>query len=332
MSAQWSSTKLSELMQSYQEVSVLLAACELDVFALLAKDPVDAATAARTLGTDPRGTTILLNALAGMGLLVKSGDLYTPAPGVADILSASGPRSLLAIAQHRANCHRNWAQLARVVKTGKPARKEPSIRGEAADYASFIEAMDNVSRVIAPEVVEQLPPLQFNHILDIGGASGTWTIAFLRRYPNARATLFDLPKVLPQATARLTAANLMDRVRLVGGDFNADPLPPGADLAWLSAIIHQMSREENRRLYLSIFKALNPGGRLLIRDHVMDATRTKPLSGVLFAVNMLVNTETGNTFTFDEIAEDLRSVGFLAPELLRNEDSMHCIVQARKPE
>jgi SAM-dependent methyltransferase len=294
--------------------------------------PLDSDATAKAIQGDPRATTILLDALAALGLLVKQDDKYSSAPGTTEFLAAGGKSSMLAMAQHQANCLRNWAQLARVAKTGKPARREPSVRGEAADYAAFIEAMDNVSRTIAPRLVAQLPELEFSHLLDVGGASGTWTISFLERYPNAKATLFDLPKVIPQATTRLTAANMLARVRLVGGDFTCDPLPPGADLAWVSAIIHQMSREDNRKLFRSVFAALNPGGQILIRDHVMDSTRTKPVAGALFAINMLVNTETGATFTFDEICEDLKSAGFAAPELLRMEDTMHCVIRARKSE
>ena len=75
-----------------------------------------------------------------------------------------------------------------------------------ADYASFIEAMDNISAPVAADVVRELGPLSFRHMLDVGGASGSWTIAFLRAYPNATATLFDLPQVMPQADARLSPA------------------------------------------------------------------------------------------------------------------------------
>ncbi len=326
----WKPDELSELMRTYQAACVVLAGCELNLFESLAAKPLSNADLAAAAGGDLRGITTLADALAAMGLLTKSQGTYSLAGGVEDVLTGSGNRSMLAMAQHQANCLRAWADLARVARTGRPHRKEPSVRGEAADYAAFIEAMDNISRVTAPQVIGALPAIKFAHLLDVGGASGTWTIEFLKRYPQAKATLFDLPKVLPQATARLTAAGLLSRVRLVGGDFMVDSLPPGADLAWVSAIIHQMSRDECRRLYASVFNALSAGGRILIRDHVMDATRTKPASGALFAINMLVNTETGGTFTFDEIAEDLKAAGFSAPELMHFEETMNCIVSATK--
>ena len=86
-------------------------------------------------------------------------------------------------------------------------------------------------------------------------------------------------------------------------------LPGGADFAWVSAICHQHSRQHNRELFAKVYQALVPGGRIAIRDIVMEPCRTQPRDGALFAINMLVNTETGGTFTFEEYAEDLRAAG-----------------------
>ncbi|MEN6426385.1 MAG: methyltransferase, partial [Phycisphaerales bacterium] len=232
--------------------------------------------------------------------------------------------------RHQANCLRRWAQLARVVRTGRPAERAPSIRGEAADCESFIGAMNNFSETVAPQVVAKLMPLRFERMLDIGGASGTWTIAFLLAVPDATAVLFDLPQVTPLARERFARAGLADRVTLVAGDYNTDPMPGGADFAWLSAIAHQNSREENRALYAKIHAALAPHGVLVIRDVVMDAGRTWPPAGAMFAVNMLVGTEGGGTFTFDEFREDLASAGFAQIELIHRDEGMNSLVKAAK--
>ena len=156
-------------------------------------------------------------------------------------------------------------------------------------------------------------------------------MAFLRACPAATATLFDLPHVIPMARRRLAAAGMNKRVRLVPGDFMTDPLPRGADLAWVSAIAHQNSRAENRALFTKVFKALMPGGRIAIRDILMDPTRTRPVAGALFAVNMLVATEGGGTFTFGELREDLAAAGFTQARVRRRDETMNCIVVAKKP-
>jgi predicted O-methyltransferase YrrM len=191
--------------------------------------------------------------------------------------------------------------------------------------------MHNISAPNADQVIRAVRPLQFRHLLDIGGASGTWTIAFLRVCPSARATLFDLPQVIPMARRRLAAAGLDRRVKLVAGDFGTDALPPGADLAWVSAIVHQNSRAQNRALFSKVFAALAVGGRVAIRDILMEEDRTRPVAGALFAVNMLAATEGGGTFTLAELREDLAAAGFAETALMRHDEAMNAIVVARKP-
>ena len=234
------------------------------------------------------------------------------------------------MARHQANCLRRWTEVARTIREGRPPERRPSVRGEDGDRQSFIEAMDEVNRSAAAEVVRDLQPLDFRHLLDVGGASGTWTIAWLAGRPDARATLFDLPPVIPLARERLAREGLLARVLLAAGDFHADPLPGGADLAWVSAIVHQNSREQNRALFRKVGAALVPGGRILVREVVMDETRTRPAAGALFAVNMLAGTEGGGTFTFAELAEDLEAAGFVEVEHRRRDEGMHSVVSARK--
>lgn len=331
MKKKWCRAELLEFARAFQPVCVLAAAAELDLFATLARRPLTAAQTARKISGDPRATVILLDALAALRLLEKDGARYTLAPGVAETLTSGGQQSVLAITQHQANCLRRWAQLAGVIKSGKPARRVPSVRGAAGDIASFIGGMDDLSAPVADDVVACLKNISFRHVLDLGGASGTWTMALLRQQPRATATLFDLPVVLPRARRRLRAAGMLECVRLAGGDFMRDALPVGADLAWVSAIIHQNSRAENRKLFGKIFRALAPGGWVAMRDIVMESDRVAPVSGALFAVNMLVSTRGGGTFTFSEIRDDLHAAGFGPARLLRRDPAMNCVVAARKP-
>jgi predicted O-methyltransferase YrrM len=322
--------EILEISRSFQRSCVLLAAVDLDLFSVLGPRSRTARELAADLGADARGIEVLLDALVSLGLLSKQGGEYSVPEGVAPLLGRHGPGSILAMAQHQANCLRRWAQLAKVVKTGRPAERAPSIRGEDADRAAFIGAMDNISGPMADGLVRELDSIQFRHLLDVGGASGTWTIAFLRARPAGEATLFDLPEVIPLAERHLKDVGLKDRVRLVAGDFLEDPLPRGADLAWVSAIVHQNSRKQNRLLFGRIFEVLETGGSILLRDIVMDPDRTSPPQGALFAVNMLVGTEGGGTFTFAELREDLEAAGFSEVALLRRDQGMNSIVLGKK--
>ena len=282
------------------------------------------------LGADSRATTILLDALAALEFLSKHGGDYSVPEYLAELLSDKSDKNVLPMLRHLANCLSRWAQLAWVTRSGKPAERVASVRGEAADQAAFIGGMHNLSTPVAAEVVDRLKPLKFKHVLDIGGASGTWTMAFLDTVADAKATLFDLPAVIPMAEKRLSAAGLGDRVKLVAGDYYVDDLPTGADLAWLGAICHQNSRQQNRDLFAKAHKALTDDGIVVIRDVVMDASHTSPERGALFAVNMLVATEGGSTYTFDEYSEDLSEAGFDEVTLVHRDEFMNSLIRAKK--
>jgi SAM-dependent methyltransferase len=330
MTTKWTADTLLEMVRGFQAACVITAGADLDLFTVLAPAPLTADELAARTASDPRALLVLLDALTALELLTTRGGRYEVPAQVAQLLTADSPVNVLAGIRHQANCLRRWDQLARVVQTGRPARREPSVRGEAGDCESFIGAMNSFSGPMLVPTVERLSPLRFQRLLDIGGASGTWTIAFLRAVPEATAVLFDQPQVLPLARDRLARAGLADRVSLVAGDFDKDELPGGADFAWLSAIVHQNSRAQNRVLYRKIFSALTADGTLVIRDVVMDATKTRPVAGAVFAINMLVGTAGGGTFSFDEFQEDLTSAGFAQIELVHQGDAMDSLIRARK--
>lgn len=330
MAKSWTAAELMEAVRAFQPACVIAAAADLDVFTALDGQPMTALMLAARVGGHPRSTTILLDALAALELLDKERDVYVVPRAVARLLSDKSPDNVLPGVRHQANCLRRWVQLAQVVQEGKPATRTSSVRGPQADCEAFIGAMNTFNVAIAPEVVAKVGPLGARRLLDIGGASGTWTIAFLLAAPEATATLFDLPDVIPLAEQRLTAAGLIERVSLVPGDYNLDELPGGADVAWLSAVAHQNSREQNRALFAKIHTALVPGGALVIRDVVMDVSRTRPAMGALFAVNMLVGTEAGNSYTFEEYRDDLIRTGFADVELLYEDEGMSSLVRAKK--
>lgn len=323
--------QILDAMNGFRPACVIGAAAELDLWSTLAEKSHTAEELAGRLGLDIRALTMLLDAVVALDLLEKGDGRYSVPRELCDWLTADGRDTILPMLHHAANIVRSWTQLARIVKQGEPLARQPSIRGAEADRAAFIAAMHSISGPMADGLVARLGPPQFRRLLDVGGASGTWAMAFLRAVPTASATIFDLPDAIEQARRRLIGSPLSSRINLVAGDFYIDDLPQGADYAWVSAICHQHSREYNRRLFAKVHKALKPGGQIAIRDVVMEDDRTHPREGSLFAINMLVNTETGGTFTFGEYAEDLEAAGFENPQLVVKHEAMNSVVAAGRP-
>lgn len=316
-----------EDVRGFMKSRILLSAAQLDVFTLLDDAPSSAEALTRKTGCDLRALTRLLDCLVTFGHVEKTAGIYRLTEKGAPF-SAKHPESVLPMVLHMAHIWHNWHHLTDTVRSGRNPHRRSIVHSGSDALEAFIGAMHVVGRNLAREIAACVDLSPYKRLLDIGGASGTYTIAFLERQPSLEAVLFDLPDVLPMARERLGAHGLLSRVILVAGDFYSDPLPSGCDLALLSAIIHQNSPEENVALYRKIREVLEPGGCLLIRDHIMEPDRTRPAAGALFAIDMLVNTEGGDTYTFEETKAALSEAGFQRVELLRTGDRMDCLVQA----
>ncbi len=323
--------KILRLARDFMESRILLSGAELNVFTVLSEGPLTAKEVSSRIGADLRALVILLDALAAMGLLIKKGETYRCDAALAPLLSKGHPRSVLPMVLHAAHLWRRWSRLTDVVQgkdeSGSAAR--PS-RG-TDEMKAFIGAMHVVALPLAGEIVDAVNPGPSKALLDVGGASGTYTIAFLQASPRMKATLFDRPEVIEMARERLGEAGLLDRAGLVAGDFYRDEFPMGHDLAFVSAIIHQNSSEQNLDLYRKVFRSLNSGGRIIIRDHVMEPDRVHPKDGAVFAVNMLMGTEGGGTYTFEQIRTGLSQAGFKEIRLLQKGKHMDALVEAFKP-
>ncbi len=313
----------------FMKSRLILTAAELDLFTRIHDSSPTAGELAEKADLDLRATTRLIDALVGLGLLEKKHGRYactdTGLP-----LSSNHKETILPMILHLNGLWDTWSHLTETIQNGESPHRGMAIKRDEARQKAFIGAMHVIGRELSREIADSYDLRPFNKLLDIGGGSGTYTIAFLKKNPKMTAVLFDLEDVMPLAEERLNAEGIRDRAVLESGDFYVDELPKGCDLALLSAIIHQNSPKQNLDLFLSVYQALDPGGVILIRDHIMEDSRTHPPEGALFALNMLVNTEGGDTYTFGEVKEALEEAGFVDVKMPRKGERMDCLVEARK--
>jgi hypothetical protein len=331
MSGEWNEQKLHEVSSSFQECRILLTGAQLDLFTKLEAKPRTVNDLCADEGWSPRGLAILMDALAAQRLLDRSSDgHYSVNESIKGRLVNGGQDSILPMVLHRGTMWETWSRLTEIVRTGtNPAHKDILSRS-TEDMEAFIGAMHVIGLRKAQEIADSIDLKPFTRMLDVGGASGTYIMAFLKCAPHMTATLFDLPAVVGMARKQLTESGFIDRVQLAPGDYNTDELPRGHDLVLLSAIIHSNDREANQRLYSKIHDALTPGGTILVRDYFLDSTRTVPRDGAIFAVNMLAATTGGTSYTYEEVHEDLAKAGFKDIRIIREGDHMDQVVAAIK--
>jgi SAM-dependent methyltransferase len=330
MGRELSAEDILKMAQGFMECKILHTAAELNLFTILTMAPMPVEEIADKISCDLRALAMLLDALVAMGLLSKSGNKYRCESTMTAWLSAKSAATILPMILHMASLWRRWSRLTDIVRNVPDAREEFEFSRNEEELRAFIGAMHSIGAPMARMIAAAVDPSGSRALLDIGGGSGTYTVAFLRAVPEMRATLFDLPEVIEMARERLQAEGMLDRVTLVCGSFYHDEFPYGFDLALLSAIIHSNSLIENLELYRKVFRALKPGGRILIRDHVMSSDRTFPRDGSVFAINMLVGTSGGSCYTYEEIESDLMQAGFNRIRLLRQGEHMDAVVEGFK--
>jgi predicted O-methyltransferase YrrM len=305
---------LAQRIRAFQESRVLLTAVELDLFTAVGEGAA-AEDAAALLHTDPRATAMLMNALVSLGMLEKRGEVFVNSPDAARYFVKGSPDDQRMATMHSVNLWTRWSTLTACVRTGVSA-DQPETADRGPDWTeAFIAAMHANASGRAAEVIRAVGGAAgIRRMLDIGGGSGAYSIAFAQANPGLRAEILDVAAVVPLARKYIEEARVSDRVSPRVGDLRAGNYGTGYDLVFISAICHMLGPQENRELFASSFAALAAGGRIVVQDFILEPDRTGPRQTALFALNMLVGTRHGDTYTEEEYASWFRDAGFAGIE------------------
>ena len=300
--------RIMELSRAFQASRVFLTGYEMDVFTVLGEEKKTSAEVAQAIGADHRGTDRLLNALCALELLTKSGGKYTNSPVAAKFLVKGKPDYQSGL-MHTVHLWDSWTTLTKAVRNGGTVIKRHINESGEEWLEAFIAAMHARAKLEAPLVASKIDLTGVSHLLDVGGGSGAFSMAFARAKNGLRTTVFDLPNVLPLTQKYVEEAGFSDRISTAPGDYNEDEFGTGFDMAFLSAIIHINSFDKNQELVQRVSRALNPGGRIVISDFIMEDNRFEPMFGAFFALNMLTGTPGGDTYTESEIKNWMEAAG-----------------------
>ena len=297
---------IRELASSFQMSRILLTAIELDIFTILDKHMLPSAEVAKRIEADERSTDRLMNALVALGFLRKVHGKYYNTEGASQFLVKGKPEFLGGLF-HTNELWKRWSTLTQAVKKGKSVYDGKDAADDATE--SFIAAM-HYRAVKEAKIISLMLDLNgVKKMLDIGGGSGAFSMQFIEKNQDMNAVVFDLPYVIPLTKKYVESFPLKERISYISGDYLENDFGNDYDLIFLSAIVHINSFDENKRLIKKCYDALNPGGQIIIKDWVMNDDRTSPASGAYFALNMLVGTRSGDTYTESEMKDWLLSAG-----------------------
>jgi ubiquinone/menaquinone biosynthesis C-methylase UbiE len=285
-----------DVARAFQQSRVLLTAMELDVFTNLGQGKQTAIRLAEAASADAGGMGRLLNALVALGYLQKEGNRYANTPASQQYLNQRSPDFIWRV-KHASNQWRTWHTLTEAVRKGTSVVIDTGGEEKAERTERFIGAMHDRAQQNARELVAGVGLNDLGKILDVGGGSGAYAMAFIQEGKAQTAVIQDREHVVPLTEKYIAEAGLQAKVSTLAGDYHSVPFGSGYDLVIMSAILHINSVEQNISLIKKGSAALNRGGYLLIQDFIIDDSRISPPHATLFSLNMLVGTERGDTYT-----------------------------------
>jgi 3-hydroxy-5-methyl-1-naphthoate 3-O-methyltransferase len=287
----------------------------LGIFDLLDKGEKTANDIAVIVGASARALRIVLNALVGLDLLTKDEcECYSLTSESANFLVSGKPTfhgAFFLLTSRR--MFSEWSKLDSIVRGGRPAHRINDEQDGTRFFEQFVEQIFFIHMPAARCLAESLRVADATapcRVLDLAAGSGVWSVAMAQASPQITVTAIDWPGIIP-ITKRVTEREgVAARYGFVAGDLHAVDFGNGYSIATLGHILHSEGEERGRRLLAKTFDALSPGGTIAVAEILVDPDRKGPIPALLFAVNMLVNSECGDTFSLDEITDWLSAAGF----------------------
>lgn len=299
---------IRDIANAFRASRVLLTAFELKIFTVLDKHMMTSEEVSQKLNTDTRATDRLMNALCGMGILKKVKGKFYNSDLSSKYLVENKPE-FMGNLYHTNHLWNTWSFLTESVKQGSSFKGDQNKKEKDNWVEAFIGAM-HYRGVNQGKILSMMIDLtNVKKMLDVGGGSAAFSMEIVKKNPSIKATVLDLPHVIPLTKKYVSEAGLLNNFNFIEGDYLTKDFGSDYDLILLSAIIHINSYEQNKMLIKKCADALNKNGMIVISDFIMNDDRTQPVHGALFSINMLVGTANGDTYTEKEMREWFESAG-----------------------
>jgi ubiquinone/menaquinone biosynthesis C-methylase UbiE len=311
--------RIMEMTWGFAAPLIAEAALQNGVFDAMDAGAKSVAQIAEKTNTSPRGIAILLDGLVGIGLISRRGEKFTLAPDTAAFLVHNKPAFVGGLLKHVSKqLITSWMGLSECVRTGRPNHAVNQEAGGSEFFVQLVEDIFNMSFAPASTAAHALLNDTAGEVsvLDIAAGSGVWGIAMAKNRPHVRVTAVDWHKVIPVTRRVAEHHNVAEQFSYIAGDILQADLGAGHHIATLGHILHSEGETRSRELLKRVRAAMAKGGTIVIAEFLPDEGRRGPTIPLIFAVNMLVNTDEGTTYTFKQIATWLNHAGFRRPRLL----------------
>lgn len=307
---------LMEMQFSMAASRVLSSAVQLGIFSHIAAGNTTVPEIAKAAAASARGTQMLLDALTGFRILRKDHGRYALTPVATQFLVRESPNYAGAMLEGGGNNEmwNAWGHLADSIRSGKPQRETHVKEAAEEFFPTLVRSLHIMNWEPAKRLATALGAGSTHkglRVVDVACGSGVWGIAVATADRQARVTAQDFPKVLDLTRQYLKRDGVEAQYDFLPGDLNeVDYGENRFDLALLGNICHGLGESASQALFTRLSRSLGPGGRIAILDMIPNDDRTAPVFPLIFALNMLLLTENGSTYTINQYRGWLESAGF----------------------
>jgi ubiquinone/menaquinone biosynthesis C-methylase UbiE len=323
---------LMQMWFGFAPAYVRRAAVQLNVFSQIAAGNGTAAEVARAAQATERGTRMLLDSLVALELLTKAEGRYDLAPLAAEFLVRGRPNYVAGVLEIDHELA-SWGGLVESIRSGKPQQSVNQQAEAERFFQVLVRSLHVVHREQGRRLAEALGAGRTPRglrVLDLGCGSSVWGIAFAEADSRTRVTAQDFPGLLTLTREYAQRHGVEKQYDYLPGELSeVDCGENRFDLAILGHIVHAEGERSSRALFRRVHRALKPGGRVVILDMVPNDERTGPPFPLFFALNMLVLTSEGDTYTLAEYTRWLNEAGFARVETVDIGTHSPAIVAAR---
>ncbi len=333
---------LLDLATGHYRSKTLFVATKLKVFTILAGGPKTFKEMSSILNIESRPAAMLLNACVSIGLLEKNGDTYRNSRTSSIYLVEGGPRFLgPAFFKFDDHSYLLFDKLQDAILEDKhqlPTENpdDPELLascmqiGNKTEYGLFLSSLDPIADWPASMIARTFDFSRFKKVVDVGGGTGIYSQAIVKKHPNIQAVVFDLPYVCEIGHKAIEKKGLSDRIQYHSGNFLHDEFPEGMDLAFLSNLLHGFGPEKSTSILKRVYDSLPQNGGIIISDLILDEDGCGPEMGTMLSFYFLLITQEGRNYTYSEYKAMLEDAGFIDIEISRSSADTKYI-SARKP-
>ena len=299
---------IMRLASGFMAAKHVFAANELGLFEALGDSPTTIEGLAARTGLTTRAARISADAMVALGLLERDGELYRNSPPAQAFLSAQSPADLRPFLRFWDKLsYPAWEGFADALAKG-PSQEIFELDEEQQEIASA--GMEAILTGPANALAATADLSTHRRLLDVGGGTGSWSIAATRQHTHLQATVLELPGVADVARKRITEAGMADRIDVVSGDAMTGELPAGYDVFLLANLVHYWSPEQNRVLLQRVRHVAQPGAHILVADFWTNPSHTQPVIAALMAGEFAVHLRNGDVYSVDEARSWLDETGW----------------------